>query len=257
MILYFTGTGNSRYAAQIIARITGDELVSINDISRERVTSPFTARYAFESDKPFVIVCPTYCGRTPKPVDDFLRDSRFVGSRDVYFYLTCGAATGDAESYARKLSSELGLNFMGIASARMPDNYLLLYEPSDYDEAQGMLRACVPQIESNARLIMYGKPIHDTNANYKFMSKLAPLMYKYYISDKKFRAGNNCIGCGKCEDVCPLANIAIVDGKPQWSGSCTHCVACISICPEEAIEYGRVSNKRRRYYLYEDGTQKK
>ena len=37
MILYFTGTGNSRYAAQIIARITGDELISINDISRERV----------------------------------------------------------------------------------------------------------------------------------------------------------------------------------------------------------------------------
>ena len=31
MILYFSGTGNSRYAAQYIGNIIGDEIVSIND----------------------------------------------------------------------------------------------------------------------------------------------------------------------------------------------------------------------------------
>lgn len=30
MVLYFSGTGNSRYAAKKIAQISGDELISIN-----------------------------------------------------------------------------------------------------------------------------------------------------------------------------------------------------------------------------------
>ena len=81
MILYFSGTGNSRYAASIIARETGDELVSINDMLRQRTRDPYNARYAFSSETPFVFVCPTYCYRVPRVVEQFLRDSRFAGSR--------------------------------------------------------------------------------------------------------------------------------------------------------------------------------
>jgi len=256
MILYFTGTGNSRYAANLIAGVTGDELISINNIMRERIESPYTARYAFESETPFVVVCPTYCGRSPKVVDDFLRDSRFVGSNEMYFHLTCGGATGEAEKYAEALCKELGMKFRGLGSSVMPDNYLILYAPSSYDEAHGMLRASVSQIESNARLIKSGRTLHNNNAGYAFMSKIAPMMYKYFISDKKFRVTDACIGCGKCEELCPLANITLVDSKPKWNGNCTHCVACISACPVNAIEYGKLTEKRRRYYLNDDGTQK-
>jgi flavodoxin len=30
MIFYFSGTGNSHYAAQVIASVTGEDLISIN-----------------------------------------------------------------------------------------------------------------------------------------------------------------------------------------------------------------------------------
>ena len=62
MILYFSGTGNSRYAAQRIAVALGDELLSINDRIKAGDTSPVT------SDERLVIVTPTYAWRIPRIV---------------------------------------------------------------------------------------------------------------------------------------------------------------------------------------------
>ncbi|MBS5951111.1 MAG: EFR1 family ferrodoxin, partial [Clostridium sp.] len=55
--------------------------------------------------------------------------------------------------------------------------------------------------------------------------------------------------CGKCVKLCPLNNIELVKGKPKWGEKCTHCMACISRCPKEAIEYKNKTKGRNRYYL--------
>ena len=49
MILYFSGTGNSKYAADVIAELTGDEIVSLGDVIKNG------ERAVFKSQKPFVI----------------------------------------------------------------------------------------------------------------------------------------------------------------------------------------------------------
>lgn len=64
---------------------------------------------------------------------------------------------------------------------------------------------------------------------------------------KKFYATDACIGCGKCTKVCPLNNVNLRDRKPVWGNQCTHCMACICKCPEEAIEYGKKSKGKPRY----------
>ena len=71
--------------------------------------------------------------------------------------------------------------------------------------------------------------------------------YKYAISAKKFYAKDTCVGCGKCVEVCPLSNVALVNEKPKWGKNCTHCMACICKCPTEAIEYGKASEGKVRY----------
>ena len=58
---------------------------------------------------------------------------------------------------------------------------------------------------------------------------------------------NKCSGCGLCVRVCPLNNISIENGRPVWGSSCTHCMACICRCPQEAVEYGRASIGKPRY----------
>ena len=70
-----------------------------------------------------------------------------------------------------------------------------------------------------------------------------------FIKDRAFRVTGACIGCGKCARLCPVSDIAIQDGRPRWLGHCMHCMACINACPARAIEYGRASLGRPRYYL--------
>ena len=259
MILYFTGTGNSRYCAQIIGAILGEEPVSMTEIMRQRISKTQDAQLAFESETPYVFVCPTYCWRMPRVVENFIRNSSFSGNKKAYFFLTCGESTGNAHIPAKKLCGEVGFEYMGMLSAPMPENYIAMFDSPDHDEALMKIRTAHPIAESAARLILASRPFgHDPQSE---KSRLGTMIngafYKTCVSDKGFKAGDSCIGCGKCASLCPLCNISIKDNKPQWNGKCTQCMACISICPVNAIEYGRKTNGKRRYYLYADGTQKK
>lgn len=260
MILFYSGTGNSRYAASLIAKETGDDLVSMNDIMRQRNAKDENARYDFNSDTPFVFVCPTYCWRIPRVVEQFIRESRFTGCSDTYFFLTCGSSTAAAAKYAEALCAEKGFHFMGLGSAVMPENYIAMFDSPDYDEAQEIIFTAVPQIESTGRAIKLRRHIDDPNGGRGIKalpSSINSSFYKHSVSDKKFRVKDNCIGCGSCVDICPKVNITLDNSRPVWHGNCTHCMGCISICPEEAIEYGRASVNRRRYYLYPSGNQKR
>ena len=258
MVLYFTGTGNSRFAASIISEICEDELVSINSIMRQRIEDPYIAQYSFSSDKPFVIVCPTHCWRVPRAVEQFIEESRFIGSSKIYFFLTCGSNTGAAEESAKELSSKIGMEFMGLSSAIMPENYLAMFKTPSYDEAQGIIRAAVSKIESCARQISIEKNIRDSNKGNVYLSKINPLFYRFFVKDKAFSTSEDCNQCGLCEKICPAVNISISEsGIPKWKGNCIHCMACINSCPKQAIEYGRRSKGKRRYLLLSDGSQKK
>ena len=75
MILYYTGTGNSRHLARILAEKLEDELVSAAEMIREG------KRGDFHSEKPWVFVSPTYAWQLPRAFAQLLRASSFTGSR--------------------------------------------------------------------------------------------------------------------------------------------------------------------------------
>jgi ferredoxin len=46
---------------------------------------------------------------------------------------------------------------------------------------------------------------------------------------------DQCVGCGSCENVCPVEAIKIEGGKAEISDDCVECGACVSECPIDAI----------------------
>ena len=121
MILYYTGTGNSRYAAKLLGH-------RLNDTVRD--CTPFiqggtTPR--FHSVTPWVFVCPTYAWQIPHIFADFLTRCHFSGSRQAYFVMTCGGEIHNAPETNRKLCTRLGLDYMGTAEIVMPENYIALF----------------------------------------------------------------------------------------------------------------------------------
>ena len=104
MIVYFTGTGNSRHCARLLAGLLEDQCVDAFHWIREGIGAEL------RSEKPWVFVSPTYAWQLPRVFRDFIRSGRFGGSREAYFVLTCGGATPSraSGSCARKKSLTSG-----------------------------------------------------------------------------------------------------------------------------------------------------
>lgn len=246
MIIYFSGTGNSRYVANIINASIGDEITSMNDLFKAGIKKPLV------SEKPFVFVVPTYGWRIPRIVSDFIHETSFSGNDQVYFVMTCGDGTGNAAGHARKLCAGENLIFMGLASVVMPENYVAMFKVPDKVQAEAVIKNAEPGMRTIAEYIKNGQQLPPENVTLvdRFLSSVVnPIFYRFFVSAKGFYATDECVACGKCVHLCPLNNVRLLEGKPQWGEECTHCMACICGCPEEAIEYRNKSRGKRRYYL--------
>lgn len=246
MIFYFSGTGNSQLAAMQIAEAIGDEIISIHDALKEQ------KKRTYHAASPLVFVAPTYAWRIPKVVEQWIRGNRFAGSSDAYFVLTCGSGCADAATYAKKLCEETGLNFCGLASVIMPENYIAMFPVPDKKACKTIMEKARPQIAALAGQIQRGEHFPDIpmSVGSKLLSgPVNVLFYPLFVHDQGFHVSGNCISCGKCAQRCPLNNITLTNGKPVWNGSCTHCMACIGGCPVEAIDYKTKSRGRNRYYI--------
>lgn len=248
MVLYFSGTGNSRYAAQIIADVTGERLVSINHMiktgSKEMIRSK-------EQDGRLVFVTPTYAWRIPRLVEKFIEETDFGDGIKVYFVLTCGSETHNAIGYAKKLCKKKGFECKGLASVRMPENYIAMFTPPDKETAKKEIEAATLILNSVAQDIKKGnilKPEKVTLLGLFMSSVVNCLFYPLFVKAKPFYTTQDCTLCGKCGKLCPLNNIKMSNGRIEWGENCTHCMACICGCPEEAIEYGKRTRGKPRFW---------
>lgn len=114
MVMYFSGTGNSRHTANVIAKACGDEIVNIGDRLRSGDTSPL------HSEKPWVFVGPVYAGRFPKVMDEHIEKTSFGGSDKAYFIATCAETPWITIEYVRKLAEKKGFDLQGFNSVIMP-----------------------------------------------------------------------------------------------------------------------------------------
>ena len=65
---------------------------------------------------------------------------------------------------------------------------------------------------------------------------------------KNFGVSNECISCGKCEKLCPVNVIKLIDNKPTWvKKKCLVCLRCLHNCPNFAIQYGTNTIKHGQY----------
>lgn len=249
MIIYFSGTGNSRYLAMLLSQQLKEECINSSEYMRRNEFG------VFHSDKPYIFVFPTYAYRMPHIFEEFIQNSFFEGNKKAYFIMSCGADTGNSVQYIRKLCQEKNLEFMGLEPIVMPDNYVVMYAPTSEKEVPAIIQ------KASSQVLAISKPIHEQK-KLKELSisvidkiksgKTNDLFYKFFVSANKFYATDACVSCGLCQQNCPLNNIELVNGKPKWSDSCTHCLACIGSCPKKAIEYGKGTKNRTPYYLSVD-----
>ena len=240
MVYYFSATGNSKHAAEVIAAKTGDTAVSIADILNGR------AEIKEKSGKTG-FVFPVYFWGLPEIIKRFASVPEVKNSLGDYVYcvITCGATTGTADKMlAKMLGRKLDYSF----SLKMPDNYVVLYDPSPKEKAKKFLAHADKELETVCEDInsLAKKRAGSTAGELK--SLFVPHLYDFFRTTKKFYADDKCVSCGMCAKNCPDGAIEMENGKPVWIKSkCQHCTACINCCPTEAVQFGKGTQTRRRY----------
>lgn len=244
MIIYFSGTGNSRYAAQMFGEQLQDQVIDAGQWIKKG------QRGEFESERPWVFVSPTYAWQLPHIFEKFIREATLKGAKAAYFIMTCGGDIGNAEAPIIKLCSQVGLEYRGVFEIVMPENYIAMFKVPDKEKSESIIREAIPVMQKGIQVIREEGILQHRKATMIDKLKSGIInwgFYRFSVKAKKFEVKDQCISCGKCVKDCPLNNIQLVSGLPSWGSNCTHCMACICGCPKEAIEYGKASIGQPRY----------
>lgn len=244
MILYYSGTGNSKHIAVKLSEALNDELISLNDKIKLNDTS------SLDINGRLIIVTPTYGWRIPRIVEDWIMKTELKGTDKVWFIMDAGDSIGNASEYNKALSVKKQLKYMGTFELKMPENYIALFKSPSNENAKRIINVADGRVNRAASFISDDKefPLKKVLLLDRFFSSAVnPIFYKLIIKAKKFKASDDCISCSLCVKKCPLNNIVLENGRPKWGDECTHCMACICYCPKEAIEYGKKSVGKNKY----------
>lgn len=244
MIIFFSGTGNSKYIAQMLGDLLEDEVVDTLKYMKDGIAGDFI------SEKPYIFVAPVYLSAPPEIFMDFFKTANFAGEKKAYFVMTCAGYTSSSDVFFHKLCEEKGLEYMGCEHVTMPQNYLIYFKLDDDHVVTQKMEKVDVKMPEVAKRIQDGEMVDTIKVSgieYIVTKWVMVLYYKFFTTARKFRATDQCVGCGKCEKECPLNNISVNNKEVKWGKNCTHCMACINGCPTGAIEYGKKTVGLKRF----------
>lgn len=286
MIFYFSGTGNTKWAASKLAAATREDLISIAPYMRADDSSHNLAEpFILKENERLGFVFPVHGWRVPKLVREFiskmkiLRDSSDATAKNkakaddslknrpfAYCVCTAGDSIGlTIENLNEVISQNPSLQALGITevsssySLIMPESYIGLpfmdVDPKEREirkkenAAQELAVVCeeiFDRKEGINRLVKGPIPWFFTKVVGGFFEKVL-------ITDKRFHVEKDrCVKCGICANVCPVGDIKGGHGEyPVWlhHKDCLTCFTCYHHCPHHAIEFGNQTQKKGQYYF--------
>lgn len=247
MIYYYSGCGNSRWIANEIAQSTQDKLLFIPEISE--------TEQSIEGQS-IGFVFPIYSWAAPQVVEDFILKTQWSGTpKYVWFACTCGDEMGKTFDTFTKTLKKVGLTLNAGFCFQMPETYLCFpgFHLDSKENEQAKIDAARTKLPSVIENIKAYRQIRDeiVGSFPRFKSFVIRPGFIKNVTDKKYHTTDACTGCGLCATKCPFHNIEIKNGKPEWQGHCTQCMACYHYCPQNAIHFATYTQNKGQYYCKE------
>ena len=286
MIFYFSGTGNTKWAASKLAAATREDLISIAPYMRADESSHNLAEpFILKENERLGFVFPVHGWRVPKLVREFISKMKILrepsdatgGNKAktddcqknrpfAYCVCTAGDSIGlTIENLNEVISLNPSLQALGITevsssySLIMPESYIGLpfmdVDPKEREirkkenAAQELAVVCeeiFDRKEGISRLVKGPIPWFFTKVVGGFFENVL-------TTDKRFHVEKDrCVKCGICANVCPVGDIKGGHGEyPVWlhHKDCLTCFTCYHHCPHHAIEFGNQTQKKGQYYF--------
>lgn len=193
------------------------------------------------------IVFPVYWNGLPLEVSRFLPKLKGIQANFVFAVETHGGDPGDALSQLNSELQVIGHDLHAGFLLRMPGNYIISYDAPSEGGIKRIIENAdrtIPEIVENIR----NRMVNFSSADYSgHSSSYQQFLDRVKTCDEKFWVDDSCTECEVCVRVCPVQNIRMNEGRPEWLHQCELCLGCINWCPEQAIQFESGTERRGRY----------
>lgn len=253
MIIFFSGTGNTRHCVKALAGILGD---SVHELTTAELTDPSSAVADTDSER-VIWAFPTYSWGMPPVVADYIAKAQMSDNMHRarhYMLTTCGDDMGYTDRQWRRLMDRRGLESAGAYAVIMPNTYTLMkgFDVDSPELAQEKVAASSGRIALIAKAINEGGSDMPIRGSFPWIKSaiIYPWFKRFAMSPKPFHTNEACTACGLCSRICPMGNITPGnDGTPVWGKDCALCLRCYHSCPRRAIAYGKATDGKGQWTL--------
>jgi Pyruvate/2-oxoacid:ferredoxin oxidoreductase delta subunit len=248
-IFFFTGTGNSLWAARTLAGELGRaEWIPLAAWKREKRGL---------DAKTIGLVFPVHIWGVPRRVLDFVGELKTLRPDYLFAIAVNAGQVANTLVQLKSVLRESGLNLSAGFEIAMPSNYIPWGGPGPRERQERRFAAARKKLAGIAAAIQGKKELPVEKGPF-WQRILFSFFYRMTFAqvpkmDRKFWADEKCNRCSICSKICPSGNIALREGKPAWNRRCEQCFACLQWCPQQAIQYGRKTPRYERYQHPEVG----
>lgn len=236
LILYFSGTGNSKFLARVFAKEMGAACFSIEE------EADFQAIIAAHDTIAFSF--PTYGSRVPRIMREFvIKHTQAIRSKKLILFCNQMAFSGDgarAFTYIFPKCLRKKLRVIYAEHFIMPNNIgNVIVTPlanekqvrRKFRRAKRKMQAACANIKAGSIIRRGFNPI--SRALGLIQGTFFPLLER--MAKDSVRITDDCINCGLCVKECPMKNLACENGKIISKGNCITCYRCVNHCPQKCI----------------------
>ena len=268
MIFYFSGTGNTRWAAHQVAEQLCDQLLYVPEIMDQET------EYTLTDGEALGFIFPVHGWRPPLLIRRFIEQLQIKNvTKNTFIFALCTA--GDSIGRTMEIfSSDLQIRGWHLNAAYtliMPESYVGLpfMDVDSPKKEHRKKQQAAEDLKYYLTLLKQHTTTYPTSAEEInlhrgpipcfFSGPVGAYFVKKLVTDKRFHVTTErCISCGKCESVCPVHDIEMRqegDKKyPIWlhNDRCLTCFTCYHHCPTHAIDFGRQTQKKGQYVFSEE-----
>jgi ferredoxin len=240
---YFSGTGNTRRAAQLLARWfdqAGDKTF-LHNLDDESVDAQADLH---------VFLSPVYAMGLPHIMQRRLAKLPHAeGAKAAVIMIygemnarhTLPGHAGYSPWKAEQILRSRGYDVVFTDSLGYPENLTAIVNPPSAEdittinaESDTRLHELFLMLRKGQRRLLNPKPwVFWASIPFEFVFQ----HFGRRVIGQCWAADCRCTGCAVCARICPANAIRIRNGRPVWNYNCEACQRCINNCPQQAIQF--------------------
>ena len=262
LVLYFSGTGNTKYIAELFSKKMNSKCFSIE------AGIDFAA--VIKAHGTIAFCYPIYNSRVPRIMREFAHThvNELIGKK-VVILVTQQVFSGDGARVFTDMFEGGAIEVIYAEHFNMQQNMgnfpvmRSLFKPSEKSNRKFMRK-------SEAKMTAVCRDIKNNVVKKRGFSKVSELLG--FIQGKPWqkdtrsivpsrlekrmqygvRIHQDCTACNLCVNICPMKNLINHEGQIQHLNNCTVCYRCVNRCPQRAITVYIHARPKWQYTL--DGT---